>query len=146
MQPSRGHVDPKEGAAARGSSVPGVELERPRPPEDAFVAARHARRRSVTPSTIAAVLVVTAPALLLRLWALDALGLNSDEAVYAGQAASLAGEDAFLPHFPVFRAHPLVFQSLLSVQYRILGVSPIGGRLLAVAFGMATIWVTYAIG
>jgi hypothetical protein len=93
-----------------------------------------------------AVLVVAVPALVLRLWQLDAVGLNSDEAVYAGQGASLAREPAFLPYFPVFRAHPLLFQSLLSIEYRIFGVSPLGGRLLSVAFGMATVWLTYAIG
>src|SRR3954453_14964670 len=85
-------------------------------------------------------------ALLLRVWALGALGLNSDEAVYAGQGASLTRDPAFLPYFPVFRAHPLLFQTLQSLEYRIFGVSPLGGRLLAVAFGMATVWLTYAIG
>jgi 4-amino-4-deoxy-L-arabinose transferase-like glycosyltransferase len=92
------------------------------------------------------VAVVAVPSLALRVWSLDALGLNSDEAVYAGQAASLAEDPAFLPFFPVFRAHPLLFQSLLSLEYRLWGVSPLSGRLLSVAFGMATVWVTYAIG
>jgi 4-amino-4-deoxy-L-arabinose transferase-like glycosyltransferase len=92
------------------------------------------------------VVLVGVPALFLRLWAIDALGLNSDEAVYAGQGASLARDPAFLPYFPVFRAHPLLFQSLLSVQYRIFGVSGLSGRLLAVAFGMGTVWLTYVIG
>jgi 4-amino-4-deoxy-L-arabinose transferase-like glycosyltransferase len=95
---------------------------------------------------VAAVLLVGAPALILRVWALDALGLNSDEAVYAGQGASLARDPSFLPFFPVFRAHPLLFQTLLSVMYRVFGVSGLGGRLLAVAFGMGTVWLTYAIG
>jgi 4-amino-4-deoxy-L-arabinose transferase-like glycosyltransferase len=95
---------------------------------------------------LAIAVVVAAPALTLRLWALDSLGLNSDEAVYAGQGASLAGDPALLPFFPVFRAHPLVFQTLLSLEYRVVGVSPLGGRLLAVAFGMGTVWLTYAIG
>ena len=90
--------------------------------------------------------LITGPALALRLWQLDALGLNSDEAVYAGQGASLARDPAYLPYFPVFRAHPLLFQSILSLQYRLFGISPIGGRLLSVAFGIATVWVTYAIG
>ena len=89
---------------------------------------------------------VALPALVLRVWAIDTLGFNSDEAVYAGQAASLARDSALLPYFPVFRAHPLLFQSLLSIEYRMFGVSPVGGRLLSVAFGMATVWVTYAIG
>jgi 4-amino-4-deoxy-L-arabinose transferase-like glycosyltransferase len=90
--------------------------------------------------------LVAIPALVLRVWDLDSLGLNSDEAVYAGQGASLARDLAYLPYFPVFRAHPLLFQSLLSMEYRIFGVSPLGGRLLSVAFGLATVWLTYAIG
>jgi len=102
--------------------------------------------RLLTPQFVAAVLLVAVPALVLRVWALDSLGLNSDEAVYAGQGASLARDEALLPFFPVFRAHPLLFQSLLSLQYHLFGVSPLGGRLLSVAFGMATVWVTYAIG
>jgi 4-amino-4-deoxy-L-arabinose transferase-like glycosyltransferase len=109
------------------------------------VALRKLSRHRMT-RVVVVVVLIGAPAVLLRVWALDALGLNSDEAVYAGQAASLAREPAFLPYFPVFRAHPLLFQSLLSVEYRIFGVTPLGGRLLSVAFGLATVWVTYAIG
>jgi 4-amino-4-deoxy-L-arabinose transferase-like glycosyltransferase len=90
--------------------------------------------------------VLTVPALVLRIWELNAVGANSDEAVYAGQAASLDGQGAFLPLFPVFRAHPLLFQSVLSVLYRGTGVSILVGRGLAVAFGMATVWLAYAIG
>ena len=103
-------------------------------------------RRPSTRRYIGWTIVVVVPSLLLRLWAIDALGVNSDEAVYAGQAASLARDPAFLPFFPVFRAHPLLFQSLLSLEYRAIGVTTLGGRLLAVAFGMGTIWLTYAIG
>ena len=102
------------------------------------------RRRS-TRRYIGWAIVVVVPSLLLRLWAVDALGVNSDEAVYAGQAASLARDPASLPFFPVFRAHPLLFQSLLSLQYRPRR-HHVGGRLLAVAFGMGTVWLTYAIG
>jgi 4-amino-4-deoxy-L-arabinose transferase-like glycosyltransferase len=96
--------------------------------------------------TAVVTLLVAVPALVLRLWVINALGVNSDEAVYAGQAASLAREPAFLPYFPVFRAHPLMFQSLLSLEYRVFGVSALGGRLLSVAFGLGTVWLTYAIG
>jgi 4-amino-4-deoxy-L-arabinose transferase-like glycosyltransferase len=103
-------------------------------------------RRSRAIRTIAVTVLVAAPALGLRLWQIDALGLNSDEAVYAGQAASLAQDPAFLPFFPVFRAHPLLFQALLSVPYRYDGVSSLTGRLMSVAFGLATVWLTYAIG
>jgi 4-amino-4-deoxy-L-arabinose transferase-like glycosyltransferase len=96
--------------------------------------------------TSGAVLVVTTPAVALRLVHLNTLGLNSDEAVYAGQAASLAGNTDFQPFFPVFRAHPLLFQALLAAPYRIWGVSPEIGRALAAAFGLGTIALVYLIG
>jgi 4-amino-4-deoxy-L-arabinose transferase-like glycosyltransferase len=78
----------------------------------------------------------------LRYWRLNALGFNSDEAVYAGQAASIANQSEYLPYFPIFRAHPLLFQSLLSLPYR-FGVADIVGRILAAAFGVATLVVVY---
>jgi 4-amino-4-deoxy-L-arabinose transferase-like glycosyltransferase len=91
-------------------------------------------------------LIVAVPAVVLRTWHLTTLGYNSDEAVYAGQAASLSDNASFLPFFPVFRAHPLLFQSLLSLVYRLFGFSDLAGRLLAVMFGLGTVAVVYAIG
>ena len=88
---------------------------------------------------------VVVPALALRLWALTSVGFNSDEAVYAGQAASIAGDPELLPYFPVFRAHPLLFQTMLSLFYHD-GVSDLVGRLLAVGFGMANVAVAYLLG
>src|SRR4051794_35510252 len=96
--------------------------------------------------TIVVAALVAGPALLVRVWALDGLGANSDEAVYAGQAASLARDPALLPFFPVFRAHPLLFQSLLSLEYRIGGGAIVRGRPLSGAVGLAPGWVTHAIG
>ena len=88
---------------------------------------------------------VVAPAVLLRVWEINALGFNSDEAVYAGQGASIAGHNEFLGSFPVFRAHPLLFQSVLSVLYRD-EVSDLVGRLAAATFGVATVGVVYLFG
>ncbi|MFI6099923.1 ArnT family glycosyltransferase [Lentzea sp. NPDC051213] len=90
------------------------------------------------------VLILAAGA-LLRLWALGAVGFNSDEAVYAGQAASIAGDDVLTPLFPVFRAHPLLFQTTLSLMF-LGGVSDVGARLLPVAFGLGTVVLTYLLG
>jgi hypothetical protein len=133
-------------SAPRG--VPALPADRPAPvvPPGTGRAVLEMFRGPHALRHVGAVVLVAVPALLLRVWALDALGFNSDEAVYAGQAASLARDPAYLPYFPVFRAHPLLFQSLLSLEYRVIGVSPLGGRLLSVAFGMATVWLTYAIG
>lgn len=88
---------------------------------------------------------VLVPAVALRLWALNAVGFNSDEAVYAGQAASIAGNTTLAPFFPIFRAHPLLFQTILSFLYTD-GVSDLAGRLLAVAFGVANVAIAYLLG
>jgi hypothetical protein len=92
------------------------------------------------------VLTVAVPAVVLRTWHIDALGVNSDEAVYAGQAAALAGDPDLTPYFPIFRAHPLLFQGLLSVFYQLFGVSSLIGRLLAAVFGVGTVALIYTTG
>jgi hypothetical protein len=79
---------------------------------------------------------------VLRFWHLDAQGYNSDEAVYAGQGAAIANNASLEPFFPVFRAHPLLFQTLLSLGYRI-SESDLMGRSMAAAFGIGTIFLTY---
>jgi 4-amino-4-deoxy-L-arabinose transferase-like glycosyltransferase len=76
---------------------------------------------------------------------LNDVGFNSDEAVYSGQAASIAADPELKELFPTFRAHPLLFQSALSIGYQ-FGVSDLMGRLLAVAFGVATVYITYRLG
>lgn len=98
-----------------------------------------ARRRR---SLLAAVLLLGAG---LRLAGVGALGLNSDEAVYMGQAAALAEVPELAPLFPVFRAHPLLAQSILSFFFR-FGVSDVLGRLVSVSFGMGTIYLTHLLG
>ncbi|MCW2621960.1 MAG: phospholipid carrier-dependent glycosyltransferase, partial [Frankiales bacterium] len=67
---------------------------------------------------------------VLRLTDLGAVGLNSDEAVYSSQAASVAGNDNFTGIFPVVRAHPLLTQLLVSRFYAD-GHPGSGGRYLA---------------
>jgi Dolichyl-phosphate-mannose-protein mannosyltransferase len=84
-------------------------------------------------------------ALFLRFWHLNAVGYNSDEAVYAGQGYSLAGDPQRTPFFPVFRAHPLLFQTILSIGYR-LGGGDLMGRSLSAAFGLGTIVLVFMIG
>lgn len=81
----------------------------------------------------------------LRLWQLDAVGFNSDEAVYAGQAASIAGDPTLSPFFPVFRAHPLLFQATVSLTF-LVGEGESGPRLISVLFGVATVLLTYLLG
>ncbi len=99
---------------------------------------------AIAPSAVvAAVVAAGALAAVLRLWNLGALGFNSDEAVYSGQAAAIAGDPALRGLFPVFRAHPLLFQMAVSLIYQI-HVSDLAPRLLAVAFGLGTVAAGYA--
>jgi putative flippase GtrA len=88
---------------------------------------------------------VLAVAAFLRFWALGRVGFNSDEAVYAGQAASIGDADGLADLFPIYRAHPLLFQSLLSFIYR-FGVSDFGARAVATSFGIATVILVYFLG
>jgi hypothetical protein len=81
----------------------------------------------------------------LRLWQINAMGYNTDEAVYAGQAAAISGIAGLKDIFPVFRAHPLLVQFVLSLIYRVY-FSDLVGRLFAVAVGLGTVYVTYLIG
>jgi asparagine N-glycosylation enzyme membrane subunit Stt3 len=82
---------------------------------------------------------------LLRFVDLGGVGLNSDEAVYAGQAASLAGNPHFTGLFPVIRAHPLVFQVLISPFYG-SGTPDVAGRYVSALFGVGTIILVYLLG
>lgn len=98
--------------------------------------------RTSSPGLLAGVLVI---GLVVRVLWINSVGFNSDEAVYAGQAASIAGDEELFPYFPIFRAHPLLFQTTVSLAYQ-FGTSDVLGRLVSVAFGMATIALTYALG
>jgi hypothetical protein len=91
-------------------------------------------------------LMVLGSGAVVRLWQINVLGFNSDEAVYAGQAAAMARVPYLQDLFPVFRSHPLLFQFLLSLILKYGGMSDLWPRLLVVAFGVATIYVVYLLG
>ncbi len=88
---------------------------------------------------------ITALAVVLRFWQLGAVGFNTDEAVYTGSAASLAGNNTVAAMFPVFRAHPLLFQTLLSFVLR-LHDTDWTARAFAAVVGVATVAMTFALG
>lgn len=108
------------------------------------VPARTLRWRPAHPTAVLLALTAAAGA-LLRLVNIDAVGFNSDEAVYAGQAAALAGNPIYTGTFPVFRAHPMLVQSLLSIVYS-SGEHDAAGRVVVAAFGVATIVLGYLLG
>lgn len=81
----------------------------------------------------------------LRVYGINSMGLNTDEAVYAGQAAAIVGDSTLRPFFPMFRAHPILFQFIVSFGF-LWGVNDLVGRLFAVAFGLATLLLVYQLG
>jgi hypothetical protein len=88
---------------------------------------------------------IMALAVFFRFWQLAAVGFNSDEAVYTGSASSIAGNDTLSSMFPVFRAHPLLFQTLLSVILRVHDTDW-SARAFAAAIGVTTVGLTYLLG
>ncbi|SMD20572.1 4-amino-4-deoxy-L-arabinose transferase [Kibdelosporangium aridum] len=95
--------------------------------------------------TVPAMVLIMGAGGFLRVWALGEVGFNSDEAVYAGQAAALAGDPTLTGLFPVFRAHPLLFQAMLSLGFSVW-VSDTGARLLSATFGLSTVVAVYLLG
>ncbi len=89
-----------------------------------------------------AILVVASA---VRLTNINGTGFNSDEAVYAGQAASLGGNDIYTPYFPVFRAHPMLVQSALSVMFG-RGEHDVAARVFVAILGVATVALVYLVG
>ena len=117
-----------------------VTLEVPPLPQGSPEAKR--RRPFLWLLGLAAVLAAGA---FLRLWEIDALGFNSDETVYTGQAASIANDPGLKEFFPIFRAHPLLYQSILSLGF----VLDVGGpfeRIASAVVGLATVGVVYLLG
>lgn len=94
--------------------------------------------------TAAPLTAILALAALLRFWDLNATGFNSDEAVYTGTAASLAGDPTLQQFFPVFRAHPLLLATLLSGLLG-HGVDDHSARAVTAAIGVVCVALTYAL-
>jgi predicted membrane-bound mannosyltransferase len=101
-------------------------------------------RHPVAAPLVGALIVIAA--LAVRLHDLNRYGFNSDEAVYSGQAAALAGHQDYAHLFGVFRAHPLLVHVIVSLIYRITGVNDVAPRLVAVAFGVGLVILGGAIG
>lgn len=94
---------------------------------------------------IIALLAIIAGGAAIRLWQLDALGFNSDEAVYAGQAAAIAADPELTKIFPIFRAHPLLFQYVLALGH-LAGFEEVAARVISVVVGMLTVGLTFLLG
>jgi 4-amino-4-deoxy-L-arabinose transferase-like glycosyltransferase len=103
------------------------------------------RPRFATLATWAVLVVAMLIGASLRLTNINAFGYNSDEAVYAGQAAGIVGNEDLHPYVPVFRAHPLLFQFLIALSFS-SGVVDVMGRYVSVIIGLSTVWLAYLAG
>ncbi len=89
---------------------------------------------------------ILALAALPRLWANMDVGFRGDEAVYAGQAGVLSGDDQLDRYFVLAsrgNSNFLFYQQIVALVYLIFGVSDIAARLVAVSFSLGTVLVTY---
>jgi Dolichyl-phosphate-mannose-protein mannosyltransferase len=136
-------ADPPLLDGIRDPAAPEPAAPGPAAPEPAGDAA--AGRRGWLLSTGLPLTAILALAAFLRFWHLAATGFNSDESVYTGSAASLAGDATLRGMFPVFRAHPLLFQVLLSLVLRV-HESDAAARSFAAAIGVAAVAMTYLLG
>ena len=92
----------------------------------------------------ASVAGMMALAILFRVLDIDRVGFNSDEAVYSGQAAALAGNPELSVFFSIFRAHPLLLQTLLGGLFAVVGVVDVAARLfVSLIFGVGSVVITY---
>ena len=95
---------------------------------------------------LGAILVIAA---LPRLWAITDVGLRGDEAVYAGQAAVLSGDDQLDRYFVLAsrgNSNFLFYQQVVAFFYLLFGVSDVIARLVAISFSVGTVAVCFGIG
>jgi len=150
---SEGYDVTEPGAASgamRFGALPAAELQERRPggvPFDGMQRIRLAREwlHTAIGLEVAPMVGVMLVATLVRVWGINNFGYNTDEAVYAGQAAAIAQDADLKEIFPIFRAHPLLFQFVLALSFS-FGVNDVVGRLIAVAVGLATVLLVYRLG
>lgn len=85
-------------------------------------------------------------AFFVRIWDIGWNGFNGDESIYSGQAASLLGNEEFTKNFAVFRAHPLLLQTFVSIAFALFGIQDTTARIVPVIFGTLTVFITYLVG
>ncbi|MGH9982264.1 MAG: ArnT family glycosyltransferase, partial [Nitrososphaeraceae archaeon] len=84
-------------------------------------------------------------ALIIRSYDLGGLALNNDEAIYAGQAASLANYSEYQDQFSLFRAHPLLLQFMISISFYFFGINEFTARIIPVFLSCGTVVISYFI-
>ena len=84
-------------------------------------------------------------AFIIRFYGLGDLALNNDEAIYAGQAASLANYSEYQEQFSIFRAHPLLMQFMISIPFYLFGVHEFTARIVPMLLSCGIVVISYFI-
>jgi 4-amino-4-deoxy-L-arabinose transferase-like glycosyltransferase len=84
-------------------------------------------------------------AFLIRFYGLGDLALNNDEAIYAGQAASLANYSEYQEQFSIFRAHPLLLQFMMSISFYFFGVHEFTARIVPMLLSCGIVVISFFI-
>jgi Dolichyl-phosphate-mannose-protein mannosyltransferase len=101
------------------------------------------------PIGVVAVTSLAVVAAFVRLWRLSEVGFRGDEAVYAGQAELLAhtgGMDRWFILASRGNSNFLVYQWIVAVVYRLVGVSDTAARAVSAGFSILTVILVYLIG
>ena len=123
------------------SSWQGVIRNRPAVETVAILQAVHLRAVVLRWTPIAIVLGL---AMAFRVLDIGRVGLNSDESVYSGQAATLMGDTTMSQFFSAFRAHPLLLQISLGGLFTVFGINDLAARLfVSLTFGAGSVVLTY---
>jgi hypothetical protein len=92
---------------------------------------------------------IVALASYTRLWNLGEIGFRGDEAVYAGQAAVIAGDHELKRYFVLIsrgNSNFLLYQYFVALFYVIFGVGDVLAREVSAVFSILTVLVTFEIG
>ena len=82
---------------------------------------------------------------IVRFYDLGEVALNNDEAIYAGQAASLANFSEYQEQFSIFRAHPLLLQFMMSISFYFFGINEFTARIVPMLLSCSSIVISYFI-
>jgi hypothetical protein len=124
------------------------ETAEPDPPPAATRRRSGWRGLSPNVAVLVTLALITALAFAARVFRLGAVGFRGDEAVYAGQAGLLADAPGMGRFFiPASRGNSnfLVYQWIVSLVYRVFGVSDYSARLVSAVFSTLTVVLVFLI-
>ncbi|MDW3626181.1 MAG: glycosyltransferase family 39 protein [Nitrososphaeraceae archaeon] len=100
---------------------------------------------TISKQEICIIFLIFVVAFTIRTYDLDRLAFNNDEAIYAGQAASLANYSEYQEQFSIFRAHPLLLQFMISLSFYFFGINEFTARIVPVFLSCGIVVISYFI-